>query len=71
MSEELEYPDKKIRPLVWRKSDGRCWYCGHKLDPWGFHIDHLEPRSKGGSDKLDNLFPSCPSCNLSKKDRWI
>jgi hypothetical protein len=68
---EFEYPDKKVRPFVWRKSDGRCWYCGCKLDPWSFHIDHFMPRSKGGGNYLDNLVPSCPQCNWKKKDREV
>jgi hypothetical protein len=68
---DFSYPDKRIRPFVWRKSDGRCWYCGCKLDPWKFHIDHFEPRSKGGSDKLENLVPTCPNCNIVKNDRPI
>lgn len=34
-----------------------------------FHIDHVIPTSKGGSDELDNLALACVSCNLSKSDR--
>jgi hypothetical protein len=71
MSEEPEYPDKRVRQLVWKKSGGRCWYCGCNLDPWGFHIDHFEPRSRGGSDKLENLVPACPNCNVVKNDRQV
>ena len=33
------------------------------------HIDHFYPRSKGGSDELDNLVVSCAQCNLSKNSR--
>ena len=34
-----------------------------------FHIDHVLPRSAGGSDSIDNLALSCPSCNLGKSNR--
>ncbi|GAA6196674.1 hypothetical protein NBRC116598_21180 [Pseudophaeobacter arcticus] len=45
--------------------DGRmCVYCGCIEGP--FHIDHLWPVSKGGSNDPSNLVVSCASCNLSK-----
>jgi len=31
--------------------------------------DHLFPKSKGGSDSLDNLYPMCERCNHKKGDR--
>lgn len=34
-----------------------------------FHIEHVIPRVRGGSNKLDNLALACPSCNLHKSDR--
>ena len=34
-----------------------------------FHIDHVIPTSKGGTDDFDNLALACVSCNLSKSDR--
>jgi hypothetical protein len=34
-----------------------------------FHVEHVRPRSRGGSTELDNLAWCCPSCNLHKSDR--
>src|SRR5690349_17636184 len=34
-----------------------------------FHIDHICPRARGGTDELDNLALTCPRCNLVKGDR--
>ena len=34
-----------------------------------FHIEHVTPRSRGGSSELDNLAWACPGCNLGKADR--
>jgi hypothetical protein len=68
-------PTNQAAWLVWQKTDGRCTYCDAKLNPFdrlapdGFHIDHVDPRSKGGSDELDNLTPACRTCNLDKSDR--
>lgn len=33
-------------------------------------LDHKTPRSKGGSNKLDNLVLACPDCNARKSDRY-
>lgn len=35
------------------------------------HCDHVHPKSKGGSDDLDNLVTACESCNTSKGDKLI
>ena len=34
-----------------------------------FHIEHVNPRSKGGLTQFDNLAWACPSCNLAKAGR--
>lgn len=33
------------------------------------HVDHVVPRSRGGSDDAANLVTACARCNLSKYDR--
>ena len=35
------------------------------------HIDHIVPRSRGGSDELANLQALCEPCNLNKYDRTM
>jgi len=42
-----------------------CAYCGK---PAGT-IDHIVPRSKGGSDEDFNVVSCCKSCNSGKKDK--
>lgn len=34
-----------------------------------FHIEHIVPRSLGGSSRMENLAWSCPGCNLHKAGR--
>lgn len=43
-----------------------CRYCGW----WpAVHVDHIVPRSRGGSYNRENLAPACELCNLEKCDR--
>ena len=50
-----------------------CAYCGKQDVP--LTLDHLFPKSKGGSDSGDNLVYVCKSCNSSKSNMdyfaWI
>ena len=34
-----------------------------------FHLEHIVPRSRGGSTLPENLAWACPGCNLHKSDR--
>jgi hypothetical protein len=34
-----------------------------------FHVEHIVPTAAGGSDDVENLALSCPSCNLHKSNR--
>lgn len=44
---------------------GRCAYCNKKVRD-DYHIDHVVPVSKGGTNNKDNICISCPTCNLKK-----
>ena len=45
----------------------RCRACGFS-DSFTLEIDHVKPRSLGGSDDLDNLQVLCSFCNNTKKN---
>lgn len=68
--------DKKIRNAVWKKTGGKCYYCGIQTKPFGtdkdsFCIDHMKPRTDGGGDEIENLFPCCSGCNTSKSNKSL
>lgn len=44
--------------------DARCIYCRVLLEK--YHIDHILPVSRGGTNDLGNLQLLCPRCNISK-----
>lgn len=53
---------------MWHKQDGCCYYCDVPVFAT-YHIDHKQPLSRGGADKLENLCIACQFCNNSKKDK--
>ncbi|TWU37532.1 HNH endonuclease [Novipirellula aureliae] len=50
------------------RAGNRCEYCQMHQSMQGatFHVEHIVPRSAGGSDDIGNLAWACPSCNLHK-----
>jgi hypothetical protein len=52
----------------WRQSikehwDYECAYCGETEN---LTLDHITPRSKGGTDRVTNVLCACKECNTSK-----
>lgn len=48
--------------------EGICAYCGAFLEGV-YHIDHIVPLSKGGSNWPENIQILCPKCNLTKSNK--
>lgn len=57
---------KKLRFEVFKRDSFTCQYCGRKAPDVLLEVDHIEPRSKGGSDDILNLATSCADCNRGK-----
>ena len=55
---------KELRSFIFSRSNGKCFYCGAKAD----EIDHVIPRSNGGTNSTYNLVATCRSCNEKKSN---
>ena len=56
--------NKNLREFIFSKTKGRCAYCGAKAT----EVDHVVPRSNGGTNSTYNLVASCRSCNEKKSN---
>lgn len=54
----------EIREYLLEKWEHTCVYCGDKNVP--LEIEHIYPKSKGGTDRVSNLTLACHSCNQKK-----
>ena len=54
--------DTKLREFIFKKNNYKCVYCSNQ----GEEIEHIVPRSKGGTNSVFNLTLSCRKCNESK-----
>lgn len=55
---------------LYLEQNGECALCGDllELDTKKTHIDHIEPKAKGGGDWIGNLELVCSNCNYAKRD---
>jgi hypothetical protein len=56
--------DRRIRS----QAKNRCGYCltPQELVPVKLEIEHIYPKSRGGTDTEENLWLACRECNLHK-----
>src|SRR5258708_918128 len=57
----------EVREYILAKWQYRCAYCQREQVP--FELDHMLPKSRGGSERVSNLVLSCHDCNQTKADR--
>lgn len=62
---------------IYDKTSGKCHLCHKKLAftnyglagaKGAWEIEHSKPKSLGGTNHLNNLFPACISCNRQKSN---
>ncbi len=52
---------------VFARDGHRCQYCGGRAES----IDHVHPRSRGGSHTWENVVAACRRCNTNKRDQLL
>lgn len=73
----LARPDFRISPAerraIYRRDAFLCHLCGYRVrprqqtgEPWSASLDHLTPRSRGGTDDVDNLATCHLWCNVMR-----
>ena len=55
------------RRALFARDGGRCVYCAAPATS----IDHVIPRSRGGSHNWENVVSACHKCNHQKADRTL
>src|SRR5438309_8587551 len=60
-----------LRHAVEQRARGRCAYCQSpaKYATQRFSLEHIIPRSQGGTTSLDNLALACQGCNNHKYNK--
>lgn len=57
----------EVREYLLEKFDRKCVYCGATNVP--LEIEHVIPKSRGGTDRIDNLVIACHECNQKKGNK--
>jgi 5-methylcytosine-specific restriction endonuclease McrA len=60
---------KFSRRNIYLRDDRKCQYCGKTYGIKELNLDHILPKSKGGTMTWHNIVLSCVACNDKKRDR--
>lgn len=65
------FVEKVDREIVFDRDHGVCHLCGNFVDPNNWHLEHINPITKGGLHCYDNVAVAHPSCNWRKYNKII
>src|SRR5437667_10773636 len=57
------------RRNIFARDNNQCQYCGRKFPTAELSLDHVLPRSQGGTSTWENIVCACVSCNVRKGGR--
>lgn len=57
------------RRNVLARDEHTCQYCGRRFPAHHLSLDHVIPRSRGGTTTWDNVVCACLECNIQKGGR--
>lgn len=56
---------------ILKRDNFTCRYCGKRASQTELHVDHIRPRTQGGTDHPSNLVTACADCNSGKRDKVV
>lgn len=59
----------EVREYLLTKWHRQCAYCS--VENVAFEIEHIQPKSRGGSDRVSNLTLACHDCNQKKGNQDV
>ncbi len=59
----------EVREYLLNKWDRKCSYCSVENVP--LQVEHIQPKAKGGTNRISNLCLACDKCNKAKGTRNI
>jgi len=62
-------PVKFNRRNIYARDRNHCQYCGKKYPSSELSLDHVTPRSMGGTNGWENIVCACTRCNVKKGGR--
>lgn len=57
------------RRNIFARDNNQCQYCGKKFPTSELSLDHVIPRSQGGTSSWENIVCACVNCNVKKGGR--
>jgi hypothetical protein len=65
------YIPTRLAEEVRQRAGNVCEYCRlpQDIQEASFHVDHIQPRARGGPTVAENLALACVSCSLRKSAR--
>jgi 5-methylcytosine-specific restriction endonuclease McrA len=59
------------RKSVYQRDEYTCQYCGKKPGRDDINLDHIIPKSRGGTNSWKNVVTSCIYCNARKGNKLL
>lgn len=57
------------RRNIFARDENTCQFCGRRFHTKDLSLDHVIPRSRGGSNTWENIVCACLKCNVRKGGR--